>query len=525
MRNGTRLGHSGPTFRPDLRMRTRHRFRHWVSIAIIAFATPLPAAATTLEVARPSNDAALPLPPGMATSTVLRAGQAMPIALSVASGEWHVPANGTAVWQLELHSEDATFLGLRLQDLHLPPEGEISLIGTHGRSGPFTSDDQSEDGTLWIPIVHGSQAVLEVALPAASLSELRFGESILHYGVQPLDGNRPVTKAEGDAGNCHNNVACPVGDDWPSAIDATVLLIIGNQVVCNGALLNNTRDDGTPLIITADHCGIRSNGDGEGFPASSVTAIFNFQSEQCDSSSGVSDEDRINGATLLYRERRSDTSLIRLDRAPPARFNVSYAGWDASGNGIDDGSGVHHPSGDIKKISLFDQPAQKETVTITDGALVGSRNQTVDAWRIDWSDGVTEPGSSGSGLWSPEERLIGVLSGGSSACGSSGLLGLGGSDINRGPDFYGRLEVAFSRSGELGTPIQRFLDPTGSGVLRVEQRGASAPPVTDNPPGDEDQGSEPDSSGGGGSGGGALSGTVILLGLLVGAMARRRRAL
>lgn len=506
-------------------MRKRHLLRPWVGIAIIAFSAPFSAAAATIDIARPSEDAVLPLPPGMATSTVLRAGQAMPIALSVAAGDWNLPANGTAVWQLELHSEDATFLGLRLQDLRLPPEGQISLIGKHGRSGPFTSDDQSEEGTLWIPIVHGSEAILEVVLPAASLSELRFGESVLHYGVHPLDGSRPVTKAEGDAGNCHNNVACPIGDDWPSAIDATVLLIIGNQAICNGALLNNTSGDGAPLIITADHCGIRSNEDGDGFPASSVTAIFNFQSEECESSSGVSDEDRINGATLLYRERRSDTSLIRLDRAPPSRFNVSYAGWDASGTGVDDGSGIHHPSGDIKKISLFEQPARKETVTITDGAIVGGRDQTVDSWRVNWSDGVTEPGSSGSGLWSPEERLIGVLSGGSSTCGSDGLLGIGGSDTDPGPDFYGRLEVAFARSGELGTPIQRFLDPTGSGALRVERRSASAPPATGNPPGDENQGSELDSSGGGGSGGGALSGTMILLSLLCGAMTRRRRTL
>lgn len=488
--------------------------------ALCALALPLTAAAAEREIARPAAETAQALPDGSMIQPVLQSARAVDLPLSVQDGEWSFPADGSAVWRLALNTADATYIGLHFETLSLPAGSRLTLTGAHGQSGPFSAADQGTNGALWVPLVHGKEAVLEVALPAASLSELRFGNTTLQYGVVALDGRRPQTKAEGDAGNCHNNVACPVGDDWPLAIDATVLLIIGNRVVCNGALLNNTRGDGSPLIITADHCGIRSDGvaEGDGYPADSVTAIFNFQSTQCDRSAGVSDEDRINGATLLYRDTRSDTSLIRLDRAPPAGFNARYAGWDATGNGASRGSGVHHPSGDLKKISLFDEPTQKETVTITDGALIGSRNQTVDAWRVTWADGVTEPGSSGSGLWTPQQQLIGVLSGGSSACGSGGLLGLGSSDINAGPDFYGRLEIAFARSGELGTPIQRFLDPAGSGVLRVSQRGnASAPPAT---------GGGQDDGGGGstteGGGGGAM-GWITALGLLAGALLRRRR--
>ncbi|WP_420428709.1 hypothetical protein [Algiphilus sp.] len=485
--------------------------------ALCALALPLTAAAAERQIPRPTVEDAQALPDGMAIQPVLQSGRAVDLPLSVQDGEWSFPADGSAIWRLALNTADATYIGLHFEALSLPAESQLALIGAHGQSGPFSAADQGADGTLWVPLVHGKEAVLEITLPAAALSELRFGDTTLQYGVVALDDRRPQTKAEGDAGNCHNNVACPVGDDWPLAIDATVLLIIGNQVVCNGALLNNTRSDGSPLIITADHCGIRSDGDGDGFPADSVTAIFNFQSTQCDRSAGVSDEDRINGATLLYRDTRSDTSLIRLDRAPPAGFNARYAGWDASGNGAGRGSGVHHPAGDLKKISLFDEPTQKETVTITDGALIGSRNQTVDAWRVTWADGVTEPGSSGSGLWTPQQQLIGVLSGGSSACGSSGLLGLGSGDVNPGPDFYGRLEVAFARSGELGTPIQRFLDPAGSGVLRLSPRGGvSAPPTAD---GSESDGS-PD-TGSDGGGGGAVGWTTAL-GLLLGALLRRR---
>ena len=484
--------------------------------ALWILAMPLTATGAELTVARPAADAAQPLPAGMLTTPVLQAARVIDLPLTVQHGSWSFPADGTAVWRLQLRTADATYVGLQLQDLQLPPHSRVTLSSDQGQSGPFSDRDRGGDNTLWLPLVHGSDAVLEIVLPAASMSELRFGETTMQYGVVPLDGRRPQTKAEGDAGACHNDVACPVGDDWRAAIDATVLLVIANRNVCNGVLLNNSRGDGAPLIITADHCGIRADGDGDGFPAASVTAIFNFQSQQCDRSVGVSSEDRITGATLLYRDSRSDTSLIRLDRAPPAVFNAHYAGWDATGNGASRGSGVHHPAGDLKKISLFDQPVQKEIVTITDGAIVGSRDQTVDAWRVAWSDGVTEFGSSGSGLWTPQQQLIGVLSGGRSACGRAGFFGLGGSNDVVGPDFYGRLEVAFTRAGALGTPIQRFLDPTGSGVLRLSQRtGGNAPPATGGSGGST---GTPES---GGDGGGSLT-WIALITLFGGVLLRRR---
>ena len=66
---------------------------------------------------------------------------------------------------------------------------------------------------------------------------------------------------------------------------------------------------------------------------------------------------------------------------------------------------------------------------------------------------VTEPGSSGSAVYSAERRLIGVLSGGPSACGSTGA------SLR---DFYGALYHAWEGIGTPATRMKDHLDPVGT---------------------------------------------------------------
>lgn len=445
---------------------------------VLGLALCLPAAAATLDIPRPEAPSLSKqqTATGLPVRPVLRTGAAVPLQLEVRASDWRPGDDGEAVWRLTLASADASYIGLKLEQPQLPEGTRLGLIGDNGKQrGPYSRDDLNSQGALWIPFVPGAQADLVLHAPAASTSAVQLGAAELHYGLRPLDG-AARTKAQGDAGDCHNDVACPAGAGWDQSIRSTVRVLIGSQLICTGVLLNNTSGDGDPLLVTADHCGIRADGDSEGFPAESVVALFNFQRRECGSNENVARDDEIRGETLLYRDRESDTALIRLSEAPPADFGAVYAGWDASGSGAGSGSGVHHPSGDLKKISLFDEALQRQRVTITDGALVAPRNQEVESWEVTWSDGVTEPGSSGSGIWNPQQRLLGVLSGGTSACGSDGLLlGIGASPEDPGPDFYGRLAVAFNNGGELGTPLRAFLDPNGSGAQRANARGAGAP--------------------------------------------------
>ena len=104
---------------------------------------------------------------------------------------------------------------------------------------------------------------------------------------------------------------------------------------------------------------------------------------------------------------------------------MEYAGWDVSGSTPSSAVGIHHPSGDIKKICFENNSPYQSTAG---GAAVW--------WISAWEDGVTEPGSSGSPLFDQNHRIIGQLYGGAAACSGS---------VNNGAyDYYGRMDVWLS---------------------------------------------------------------------------------
>jgi hypothetical protein len=47
---------------------------------------------------------------------------------------------------------------------------------------------------------------------------------------------------------------------------------------------------------------------------------------------------------------RSDFAILEIGETIPDDYNVYLNGWDASGDKPDSVIGVHHPSGDIKKV-------------------------------------------------------------------------------------------------------------------------------------------------------------------------------
>ena len=71
--------------------------------------------------------------------------------------------------------------------------------------------------------------------------------------------------------------------------------------------------------------------------------------------------------------------------------------------------GIHHPAGDVKKISF----GAIDGISSYGGAVTGSGGYL----RVHWTAGVTEGGSSGSGLITgtfPNDRFVGTLRGGES---------------------------------------------------------------------------------------------------------------
>ena len=145
-----------------------------------------------------------------------------------------------------------------------------------------------------------------------------------------------------------------------------------------------------------------------------------------------------------------DFSLIELDEMPDATFNVFYSGWNRSGTAPSGCVGIHHPNIDEKSISFCTTPLT------TINSCVGTGGSSTH-WRVVWSSGVTEPGSSGSGIWDPSNhQLIGTLSGGGSSCSTP-----------TSADCYGKFSVAWASGASSSDRLRDWLDPQNTGVSSV----------------------------------------------------------
>jgi hypothetical protein len=425
----------------------------------------------------------------------------------------------TQTWTLDIASEGALSLSLQLIGVTLPAGARLSLADAQGEVVHVLNPQP--DGRLWTPPVPGAHARLQLLLPYSATPDApQLLIAKAYHGDQALY----APKALGDASSCNVDVACSPGNNWRDEIRAAVMVTVdvGNsRILCSGTLLNNSAFNNRPYVLTARHCQINNNN------AASVNLIFNFENPTCGTDApALSTSQALSGSTVCAASEAADTLLIESTdpeaETKLATFKAYFAGWNAI-NGAEPQSGVslHHPKSDAKKISTYNQPGARASQTI----LSPTGDFAVEAWRITWAEGITEPGSSGAGLWNQEQRLTGVLSGGSSSCGTPS-----------GPDFFGRLDKAWDDSAEL----RLHLDPKGEGNRTLCGRNptdaqcAGADPAAAAPPAETGESVQPvcaldgaaiqgRSSGGGG--GGAPDPRLLLL-LLACALAgaRLRRA-
>ena len=67
----------------------------------------------------------------------------------------------------------------------------------------------------------------------------------------------------------------------------------------------------------------------------------------------------INGSSFIASNQDSDFGLVELNSVPPISYDVFYAGWRNTGAVSSTAVCIHHPSGDVKKIS-FDSKTKNE---------------------------------------------------------------------------------------------------------------------------------------------------------------------
>ncbi|MEI2678854.1 MAG: hypothetical protein V9G29_13895 [Burkholderiaceae bacterium] len=375
-------------------------------------------------------------------------------------GTWQTLADGSRLWRLRVLAPQATDLQIGFARFQLPEGATVFVYSTSERysSGPYRAADVNPSGQLWAAMVPGEEAMIELHLPAGT-SEHQLEVTYVGAGYRDMFSREGGFVPLGGSGACNINVACALGNPYPDQIRsvARYTLVDGGTYLCSGSLVTNAEHDGTPYFLTAAHC-VSTNA-----VAGTMTFYWNYQSTQCATNTGASMAQNQSGATLRMTRANVDTTLVQLTSVPAAEFNVFYSGWDATGTTPAGTIGIHHPSGDVKKIT------EDANGISTMNNCIGTGGGTTNThWRTGapYTQGTTEGGSSGSGIWIPAgdasgggRLVIGVLSGGTAQC--------SGSVPNSGYDCYGKLSVAFTGSNA-SQRLKDWLDPNNSGVLRVQ---------------------------------------------------------
>ncbi|MBN1340942.1 MAG: T9SS type A sorting domain-containing protein, partial [Bacteroidales bacterium] len=378
-------------------------------------------------------------------------------------GTWReIPGKGT-IWQLKIEAKGAKAVGLYFSEFSLASGCTLHIYNESGNqlSGAFTDKNNRDGGFYAIGHLFGEHVIIEYFKPfgITAASEFRISDVAYFYrGVNDYINGRGF----GDSGPCEVNINCsPEGEGWKDEKKGIVRIScrVGSASFwCTGALVNNTGMDKTPYILTADHCAYKFFKYATPQDLEQWIFYFDFESPDCENPFQSPQLKSLTGAVKVasggdHGTDGSDFYLVKLQQEIPSGYNVYFNGWNALDIAAAEGVTIHHPEGDIKKISTFSSPL------ISSG---WQGNGLASHWQVTWSQttngyGVTEPGSSGSPLFDQAGRVIGTLTGGQASCNQPTL-----------PDYYGKFSYHWSSNGTDDTlRLLPWLDPVNTGQMTL----------------------------------------------------------
>ena len=355
--------------------------------------------------------------------------------------------SGDLIYQFGIKAKNAVSINLVFDEFELAKGVNLYMVDLIHEQyvGAYTSLNNNPSKMLGTELLKSDEIILEIYVPKEQDGKSLLRLNTIVHGFQDID---TLAKSLNNSGNCQVDVNCPLGDEWKNQRNSVAMMVNGGGF-CTGSLVNNTSGNIIPYFLSARHCGTNPGG-----------WFFRFRYEspegQVDCGTAAPSIDgpatmNINGATLCSNFSASDFTLSLLNSTPDPNWGVYYNGWDRRDVPATELTCIHHPSGDVKKISVDYSSAVSSSFS---GIEQNSH------WKApSWDFGATEGGSSGSPLFDQNHRTIGQLQGGNSYCGAAS------NDLN---DAFGKFSRSWTGGGTTDSRLSDWLDPINLGSLFID---------------------------------------------------------
>lgn len=414
------------------------------------------------------------------------------------SGTFTTLSDGKKIWRGQINIANAPALLFYYDQFHLPQGVRLFITNANKKQivGAFTENNNSADGRFASQEIQGGIVNFELDIDQhVNVENIRLHvnragymyRSVAH--LQQFAGNEDGGTAskptldpfQGYSSVCEVNAICPAGQNYPEQRKATVRIIMpmGNNYVgfCTGTLINNTKGDCTPYILTATHCEETNSKINDTF--SDWMFFFNFESPDCAGNGAAPDGAYMTGADFVSRANYNqnnqsiigDFLLVKLRSKVPASYGAFFAGWNRATSMPANATYInfHHPSGDMKKLAVANNISPNGT--FNQFSIQGTH------WAVNFTTGGNEGGSSGSALFDANGRIIGDLSGGSDNQGCVADTNGLGDQATLGIDaVYSKLSRNWEYpegNGVANAQLKPWLDPLNTGSTTINSLSAS----------------------------------------------------
>src|SRR4029077_7855477 len=186
---------------------------------------------------------------------------------------------GVSTWVYSVRVLTAISMSFHATTARLPPDAVLS-VSAGRKSFRYTARNVSRSG-LWGRPMPGDTLTFSLSVSASEANRVRLyidsmqaGYRSLGAGVSDHPHYQELRKGAAASSGCVENYSCHVSASNQGPSHATVALIIGNLYQCTGTLINDTRADGVPYVLTARHCESGRLGGGNPDVAANVTVYW-----------------------------------------------------------------------------------------------------------------------------------------------------------------------------------------------------------------------------------------------------------